>query len=124
MSWSFHAETGSQASDAMNNINSWINEHKSGFCSKFAASDMKGKDARAVVFYSNEMIDVPSNQPGPDTKWARYTQKTDTNYDLLYSEAANALSGLSEEQQFYSSVMFTNASGHDALIEIIYPVSI
>jgi hypothetical protein len=113
--------TASQAEDALKEIQERVNESGTGYCCKFAASDMKGKDARAIVLFSDTKLNIQNSQPSSSTTWGIKIVKNDTDYEKLCLSAVDALNQLTEYQQLYASIAFTNSKGHDSCLAIYYP---
>lgn len=118
--WKHQEETGGQALDAINNLQKWINENGQGYNYKFGASDQKGGDARAVVFYRNPELSIPSTQPASSTAWVADELAND-DYSTLYKDGVDALNKLTPYQQFYAHVSYTNSQGHTPTLTVWYP---
>ncbi|MEG3620005.1 hypothetical protein V5T82_16175 [Magnetovibrio sp. PR-2] len=121
--WSYVAVEGSQADDAernMLNAANGLDTAQRETC-KISASDMRGKDARAVCFYDS---DGDSFEGVMTTTFQMEIVSTSTDYDRLYSDAAKFLNSLSPKQAQNARVTFTNASHNDATIAIYYPASV
>ncbi len=130
MTWSYLATQADSATAALQQIQSKVDNTPVGYCGKFAASNEGGvvslglgRDiARAVFFYSNQSISQPNIQPY-NTQWEMQNFSSDTDYNSLYQDTVEALAKLTSYQQFYASIMFTNASEKMATMTISYPLS-
>lgn len=87
---------------------------------KIASSDMKGKDARAVIFYCQ------SEAPDPGilgTTWSYKVFETSSNYEGMYTDCVNFLNDtdeLNDTQKYYARISMTNCSGRDSRLVLFY----
>jgi len=120
VTWSYKEVTGNEATDALEAAHTFMNSGNH-FACKTCAADMRGKIARAVVFYTEDKMAVSTEQPSPNTRWETYESKTGSDYTEMYHDVLNVFNGLSIEQQIYASIAFTNASNNDSCMMIYYP---
>lgn len=118
--WLYEELRGDEASDALKKTEMFINGEKPSLV-KVCVSDMKGKDARAVVFYRFDTL-TTDDRPQDNTQWAMQTASTGSNYDEMYEKITDKLNSLTVSGQIYASVSFTNAKSNAAHMAIYYPV--
>lgn len=118
----YESFTSSQADDGLwnqikNRLNS-LNRNQANSV-KIGCSDMKGKDARGVIIYSNSETPYDDNL---GTTWSSITFETSSDYERMYSDCVNFLNSqsLSETQKYYSVLTMTNASGHKSRLVLFY----
>jgi len=89
---------------------------------KYSAADIKSHNARGVVFFNKNEIQIPTKQPNSSTQWLQTKiEETSDDYSNLYKKARTALNKLTPIQFFYCSVVFTNAKSNKARIVVYYP---
>lgn len=84
---------------------------------KLAASDMKGKDARGVVFFSDGE-DTGSEELG--SAWVSQQFATANSYEDMYEDCQSFLTELTDAQSYYARIVMTNASNNHSHIEVFY----
>ncbi|WP_182289021.1 hypothetical protein [Vibrio spartinae] len=85
---------------------------------KISISNMKGKDARAVLFYNKETT-TPFIPIDSICSLKQFTISTD--YSEIYNKTVNFLNDLRDQQANNARIAFTNAQGGKATIAIYYP---
>jgi hypothetical protein len=122
INWNFQEETSKMAEDAINLLQSKINSEQPRGIVKFTASDQNDGDARAVYFYITEgALSIPTAMPGG--QWQHMLYKTDNNYrEELYEPVCSFLATLTNDQQYYAGISYTNSKGNDATMAVWYPV--
>jgi hypothetical protein len=122
MTFTYIPITSSQADSSLwNDITNRLNSlnRTQAESAKVATSDMKGKDARAVVIYCN--LEAP-REDNLGTTWRSKEFNTSSDYNDMYSECVNFLnsSNLSDSQKYHSRLTMTNASGHKSRLVLFY----
>lgn len=129
MVWKWHEVTDSQADKVMKDMAMYLSSLSGeiGYCPKIVASDLDDGKSRAVIFYSTAQfsestIDLPPPKVGEFLKFSLMKGER-TDYKKMYDQICLALEGLSEYQQLHASIVFTNASDHEARMALFYSVN-
>lgn len=123
MMWKGFYASKNESREAIDAVKDMVNSaSEETYGHKFAASDMDDKAARAVAFYTTSPLEIPREQPSRRSNWDSKLFDTSSNYELIYREAQEYLGTLTPFQQFYASVVFTNAKGNKSILGIIYPL--
>lgn len=110
-----------QTPEVISAITAYINNNPIGTCCKFAMSDMKGKDARGVLFYLEGDVSEPV-RPQFNGQYSSMDFETSTDYEHMFEQVATWMgNNLSNEQFFLSSIDFTNYSGGQSHIVVWFP---
>ncbi len=123
MTFTYVSFTSSQADDSlwsqvMNKLNS-LNDAQADSV-KIAASDMKGKDARAVVIFCSSAAPDPAIL---GTTWNYKVFETDSDYEGMYTDCVkylNETKDLNPTQKYYAKLCMTNAAEHKSRLVLYY----
>ncbi|MCT4584745.1 MAG: hypothetical protein N4A54_07470 [Peptostreptococcaceae bacterium] len=123
VTFSLKTITAGEADTLLKRVNSCVNSMNNSNPNflKICASDMKGKDSRAVIFYADHDEDFDIEAIPRNTNWNMIKKQTGSDYNKMYENILEELNNLSLYQQLHAKVVFTNAANNKSQMAIYYP---